>query len=172
MRVFLRLKNIIVVLFTLILFVVLLPDMASAKLQVTNNDDGTKFTRSLESLRDLDYETWQLVAYSNYSHENDFILRIVGYPGTLRIDHPTSLQVHSGLKNWNLNDITLLNPKLVNDPREAAAEFELTSLLSELTNNRPLRLMLPGVFSELPVPPYLVGEWRSLVEDSQIDEQN
>ena len=31
-----------------------------------------------------------------------------------------------------------------------------------LDKNRPLRLSLSGVFSELPVPPFVVKEWRSL----------
>ena len=31
-----------------------------------------------------------------------------------------------------------------------------------LDKNRPLRLSLSGVFSELPVPPFLVKEWRSI----------
>ncbi|MFN9945156.1 MAG: DUF3122 domain-containing protein, partial [bacterium] len=44
----------------------------------------------------------------------------------------------------------------------AAAEFDLAPLLADLTNNRPLRLELPGVFTELPVPPYVVKEWRQL----------
>ena len=33
---------------------------------------------------------------------------------------------------------------------------------ADLSNNRPLRLFLPGVFNELPVPPYVVGEWRDV----------
>ena len=31
-----------------------------------------------------------------------------------------------------------------------------------LDKNRPLRLSLSGVFSELPVPPFVVKEWRSI----------
>ena len=38
----------------------------------------------------------------------------------------------------------------------------LGPLLADLQQNRPLRLRLPGVFVELPVPPYVVAEWRSL----------
>ena len=90
------------------------------------------------------------------------VLRIVGYPGKLRLDHPVSLQVEAGRRAWALDDITLANPALATDGREAAAEFALDPLLDDLSNNRPLRLMLPGVFTELPVPPYVVGEWRSL----------
>ena len=48
------------------------------------------------------------------------------------------------------------------DAERAAAEFDLNPLLADLNQNRPLRLELPGVFVELPVPPFVVGEWRSL----------
>ena len=90
------------------------------------------------------------------------ILRVIGYPGNLRIDHPTNLQVDSGRKQWLLNDKTLLNVELANDGRQAAAEFDLNELLNSIDKNRPLRLSLSGVFSELPVPPFVVKEWRSL----------
>ena len=91
------------------------------------------------------------------------ILRVKGYPGNLRIDHPTDLRVESGRKQWILNDKTLLNTDLANDGRQAAAEFDLNELIQNIDKNRPLRLSLSGVFSELPVPPFLVKEWRSLV---------
>ena len=90
------------------------------------------------------------------------ILRVIGYPGNLRIDHPTNLQVDSGRKQWLLNDKTLLNAELANDGRQAAAEFDLNELINNIEKNRPLRLSLSGVFSELPVPPFVVKEWRSL----------
>ncbi len=89
-------------------------------------------------------------------------MRVIGYPGNLRIDHPTNLQVDSGRKQWLLNDKTLLNTELANDGRQAAAEFDLYELVNNIDKNRPLRLSLSGVFSELPVPPFVVKEWRSL----------
>ena len=117
---------------------------------------------STEFLRDLDYETWQLVAYKSSSNQEKLVLRIIGYPGNLRIDHPLSLNVESGRKSWELDDITLLNSELAEDSRQAAAEFDLDKLINDLSQNRPLRLSLQGVFSELPVPPFLVKEWRTL----------
>ena len=117
---------------------------------------------SSEFLRDLDFETWQLVAYKSPLFEDQLILRVIGYPGNLRIDHPTDLRVESGRKNWFLDDKTLLNEELANDRRQAAAEFDLDELIKNLDKNRPLRLSLSGVFSELPVPPFVVKEWRSL----------
>lgn len=130
---------------------------------------STGVVRSLETLRDLDYRSWQLVAYREGALGGPLRLRVVGYPGRVRLDHPTPLLVISGRRLWELEDVTLASPKLVNDGRDAAAEFDLQPLLADLTNNRPLRLELPGVFSELPVPPYVVAEWRQLPDWSEDD---
>ena len=124
--------------------------------------NGNLINASSEFLRDLDFETWQLVAYRSPLTEDKLILRIIGYPGNLRIDHPTNLKVVSGRKEWLLSDRTLLNVELANDGRQAAAEFDLNELLNNIDKNRPLRLSLSGVFSELPVPPFVVKEWRAL----------
>ena len=124
--------------------------------------NGELINASSEFLRDLDFETWQLVAYKSPLFEDKLILRVIGYPGNLRIDHPTDLRVESGRKQWLLDDKTLLNVELANDGRQAAAEFDLNELIQNIDKNRPLRLSLPGVFSELPVPPFLVKEWRTL----------
>ena len=123
--------------------------------------NGELINASSEFLRDLDFETWQLVAYKSPLVEDKLILRVIGYPGNLRIDHPTGLRVESGRKQWILEDKTLLNLELANDGRQAAAEFDLEELIQNIDKNRPLRLSLPGVFSELPVPPFVVQEWRS-----------
>jgi hypothetical protein len=139
------------------------PPPAQALLHNHPDETGTPVLRSLESLRDLDYQSWQLVAYREGPAGGPLTLRIVGYPGKVRLDHPTSLLVESGRLQWQLDDITLANPKLAGDGRAAAAEFNLAPLLADLDRNRPLRLQLPGVFVELPVPPYVVAEWRSLL---------
>tara|TARA_Y100001978_G_scaffold100657_1_gene90017 strand:+ start:814 stop:1320 length:507 start_codon:yes stop_codon:yes gene_type:complete len=124
--------------------------------------NGGLIQASNEFLRDLDYETWQLVAYKSASNQEKLVLRLIGYPGNLRIDHPLPLKVDSGRKKWELDDITLLNKELAEDNRQAAAEFDLDQLIQDISQNRPLRLSLDGVFSELPVPPFLVKEWRTL----------
>ena len=133
----------------------------NAELAITEID-GEEINTSAEFLRDLDFETWQLVVYKSSLEEGKLILRVIGYPGSLRIDHPQSLDVESGRKTWLLEDTTLSNIYLMNDNRQAAAEFDLDPLINDISQNRPLRLSLSGVFSELPVPPFLVKEWRSL----------
>ena len=139
----------------------LLPTKSYAEVTETEINGGL-IEASTEFLRDLDYETWQLVAYKSSNNDEKLVLRIIGYPGNLRIDHPLPLDVESGRKKWKLDDVTLLNIDLAEDGRQAAAEFDLENLLQDISQNRPLRLSLQGVFSELPVPPFLVKEWRSL----------
>ena len=138
------------------------PPPVQALLHNHPDETGTPVLRSLESLRDLDYQSWQLVAYREGPPGGPLRLRVVGFPGKVRLDHPTALLVRSGRLQWQLDDVTLANPKLAGDGRAAAAEFNLAPLLADLDRNRPLRLQLPGVFVELPVPPFVVGEWRSL----------
>ena len=101
--------------------------------------NGELLNASSEFLRDLDFETWQLVAYKSTLFEDKLILRVIGYPGNLRIDHPTELRVESGRKQWLLDDKTLLNVELANDGRQAAAEFDLDDLIQNIDKNRPLR---------------------------------
>ena len=145
----------------LIIFPLLVVPLKSYAEIAETQINGGLINASTEFLRDLDYETWQLVAYKTVNNEK-LVLRVIGYPGNLRIDHPLSLNVESGRKKWQLEDITLLNNELAEDNRQAAAEFDLEQLINDISQNRPLRLSLEGVFSELPVPPFLVKEWRNL----------
>ena len=149
--------------FPLLLLIALVFNPLKVSAEVAETEiNGDLMNASSEFLRDLDFETWQLVAYKSPLFEDKLILRVIGYPGNLRIDHPTGLRVESGRKQWFLEDQTLLNIELANDGRQAAAEFDLDELIQNIDKNRPLRLSLPGVFSELPIPPFVVKEWRSL----------
>ena len=132
--------------------------------KVTSNDQKKEIKRSLESLKDLDYQTWQIIVYPSVQDSKNLILRIVGYPGSLRIDHPTNLIVNSGRKTWDLKDITKTNKLKVETLNDSFTEFDLSPLISELDKSRPLRLRLPDLINDLPIPPYLVSEWRSLAE--------
>ena len=156
------LRRLLISLLAAVLLLLVTPNAALAQVHQHNDETGAPMLRSLESLRDLDYDSWQAVAYRTGKPGNPVVLRIVGYPGKVRLDHPVSMHVQAGVKEWDLNDITLENSALAKDGREAAAEFALDPLLNDLSNNRPLRLFLPGVFNELPVPPYVVGEWRDV----------
>ena len=135
-----------------------------ADTKVTLNDQKKEIKRSLESLRDMDYQTWQIIVFPSSKDSKNLILRIVGYPGSLRVDHPTNLIVNSGRKTWDLKDISKNIKTKVETLNDSTAEFDLSPLIAELDKNRPLRLRLPGLINDLPIPPYLVSEWRSLAE--------
>ena len=140
----------------------IIPDKTYANSKVTLNNSKIELKRSLESLQDFDYQTWQIIVYPTLKDSKELILRIVGNSGSLRIDHPTDLIVTSGIKSWNLKDITKYSKTDTEIFNDSAAEFDISPLISELDKNRPLRLRLPGLINELPIPPYLVNEWRSL----------
>lgn len=148
------------------LLALVLPPPALALLHAHPDEHGVAVVRSLESLRDLDDQSWQLVGYREGPPGGSLRLRIVGFPGKVRLDHPTPLQVQAGRSRWELVDVTLANGQLLADGRDAAAEFDLAPLLADLRRDRPLRLQLKGVFSELVVPPFVVGEWRQLPDVS------
>ena len=158
----LALRRLLCTLLVAVTLLLLTPTAVNAQVHEHQDENGAPMLRSIESLRDLDYQSWQAVAYRTGQPGNPVVLRIVGYPGKLRLEHPSPLLVQAGVKEWQLDDITLDNPALATDGREAAAEFALDPLLNDLSNNRPLRLFLPGVFNEMPVPPYVVGEWREV----------
>ena len=50
--------------------------------------NGELINASSEFLRDLDFETWQLVAYKSPLFEDKLILRVIGYPGNLGLIIP------------------------------------------------------------------------------------
>ncbi|MGC6482749.1 MAG: DUF3122 domain-containing protein [Synechococcus sp.] len=157
-----RLRRLLLSVLAAMVLLLATPGTAFAQLHDHQDDNGAPMLRSLESLRDLDDQSWQAVAYRTGQPGNPVVLRIVGYPGKVRLDHPTDLVVQAGVKEWSLPDITLDNNALASDSRDAAAEFSLDPLLNDLKNNRPLRLYLDGVLNELPVPPFVVGEWRQV----------
>ena len=100
---------------SLLLLLSLLFNPFKVSAEVTETEiNGELMNASSEFLRDLDFETWQLVAYKSPLFENKLVLRVIGYPGNLRIDHPTGLRVESGRKKWILEDKTLLNQELAN----------------------------------------------------------
>ena len=167
------LRSALVLMLALVLYT-LAPSPVLAQIQAhAAGGSGTAVVRSLESLRDVDHQSWQVVAYREGPASTSALLRLrlVGFPGKMRLDHPTSLQVRSGRREWQLVDVTLGQPQLASDGRAAAAEFDLAPLLAELDQARPLRLSLPGVFLELPVPPYVVAEWRRLPQWDQGDQR-
>ena len=61
-----------------LLVLMLTPSMAWGQVHQHENESGTAMVRSLESLRDLDYDSWQAVAYREGPPGQPGVLRIGG----------------------------------------------------------------------------------------------
>ena len=72
------------VLFSLLIFFCLAFNPIKVHAEIAETEiNGELINASSEFLRDLDFETWQLVAYNSPLFENKLILRVIGYPGNL-----------------------------------------------------------------------------------------
>ena len=87
-----------------LLALMLTPSMAWGQVH-QHEKMGAAMVRSLESLRDLDCDGWQAVAYQEGPPGQPVVLRIVGYPGKVRLNHPNAA-VLAGRREWQLGDIT------------------------------------------------------------------
>ena len=56
-----------------IVIFLLTPISTEAKLELVKDNDGREIQRSLESLRDLDYQTWQVVAYPQLENSGHMV---------------------------------------------------------------------------------------------------
>ena len=63
----------------------LTPGLAWAQVHQHENEAGVAMVRSLESLRDLDYDSWQAVAYREGPPGKPVVLRVVGYLSLIHI---------------------------------------------------------------------------------------
>lgn len=61
---------------------------AQAQIHSHGDENGVQVVRSLDSLRDLDDQSWQLVAYREGPPGGPLRLRIVSFPGRVRLEHP------------------------------------------------------------------------------------
>lgn len=122
--------------------------------------------RSVQSLRDAQEKAWQLVLYKrvNYGLIQDFHLRIVGFPGSI-LPHPIPVELYrEKLKIGVAADLTL---DWLNLP-ENVGEYDFRELITKIESNSPLRILLPREKYpiEILIPPFVVKEWRLLLEDN------
>ena len=78
--------------FAILIFLVFNPLKVFAEIAETEIN-GELITASSEFLRDLDFETWQLVAYKSPLFEDKLILRIIGSVSYTHLTLPTNREV-------------------------------------------------------------------------------
>ena len=72
------LRRLLVSLLAAVLLLLVTPNAALAQVHQHNDEAGGPMLRSLESLRDLDYDSWQAVAYRTGKPGNPVVRRFVG----------------------------------------------------------------------------------------------
>ncbi|MEB3278456.1 MAG: DUF3122 domain-containing protein [Lyngbya sp.] len=127
--------------------------------------------RSKQSLRDRQDLSWQVVLFKRikFGQVNEIHLRLVGFPGLTEFAHrePLRLTTATG-ETWLAEDVVDLS--LPNN----VGEYDVFKILQEIEKDIPLELSLPVVENQkiqLPVPPYIVKEWRKLLELNEFSYQ-
>ena len=109
----LALRRLLCTLLVAVTLLLLTPMAVSAQVHEHQDENGAPMLRSLELARSGLPE----LAGGGLPHGkpgNPVVLRIVGYPGKLRLEQLAPL-VQAGVKEWQLDDITLDNPVLATD---------------------------------------------------------
>ncbi len=119
--------------------------------------------RSVQSLRDTQEKAWQLILYKrvNSGFIQDFNLRIVGFPGSV-LPHPIPVELYREKFKLGLaEDITYQ----LNLP-ENVGEYDFREIITKIQSNSPLRILLPRQKYpiEILIPPFVIKEWRSLLD--------
>lgn len=129
--------------------------------------------RSLQTLRDRGNRAWQVVLFKRLQSGQleSLHLRLVGFPGVIELEHPQPLQMTTGTEQvWQAPD-TLRGGEFAPN----VGEYDVLAVLTQLDSNTPLRLALPvkqqAIASQFPkgviellIPPFVVQEWRQLVD--------
>ncbi|MBW4582947.1 MAG: DUF3122 domain-containing protein [Tildeniella nuda ZEHNDER 1965/U140] len=120
--------------------------------------------RSLQTLRDRTDQAWQVVFYKRMQggQTESIHLRLVGFPGGSALEHPHPLKITTGTERVWLAAETAPVTNAVN-----VAEYDLFEVMRQLNSTTPLRLTLPleGTAIELPIPPFVVEEWRQVAQE-------
>ncbi|MGC9503084.1 DUF3122 domain-containing protein [Baaleninema sp.] len=130
--------------------------------------NGDVVVRSLQSLRDTRDGSWQLVLFERLTPRGvrGIYLRVVGFPGR-RIDRETPLQLEAATgQSWEAIDRSA--SALTQEPLPAnIAQYDFESIARQLSADTAMRLSFSLINDrrpvEIPVPPVVVREWRTLL---------
>jgi Protein of unknown function (DUF3122) len=142
---------------------------AMASILRTADTSGAIVVQSRRTVRDPARQSWQVIAYKRVQPnglDQSMYLRLVGFSNRIEIAHsqPIILMDVQG-HMWTAADVS--DQILVTSPQPTVGQYQLQSVLSELSAYQPLRLEVPTQNGEaivLRIPPALIQEWQSIAQ--------
>jgi hypothetical protein len=125
--------------------------------------------RSQQSLQDDRDRAWQLILFKRMKlgQLDSVHLRLVGFPGKTEVARTQPLKITTRSKEvWTANNLVEQLELPVN-----VGEYDLLKVMAQLDTDLPLQLELSlhnGEATKLLVPPFVVREWRSLMDEVEI----
>jgi Protein of unknown function (DUF3122) len=149
------------------LLLVCTPLPALATITQLEEYPGQMLYQSRQNLQDQTGQSWQAIAFTRIHPQgrSTVSLRLVGFPGTVELDHAQPLTLTISSKgNLTARDISSEisqdSPTLAN-----VAEYDIKSVLPQLKSETPLQLILPvvtGAAIELKIPSAAIEEWQTI----------
>jgi hypothetical protein len=157
-------KNILFFLVLILILLVNFPSSVSATLRQHQDAPGVMRYHSQISTRDNTGHPWQVILYKkiNPGKSADQHLRLVGFPGVVEFLHPQVLEIET--KDGQL----LIAPDVYaqKSPAASVGEYQLTSILSQIPADSPLKLYLPVTDKQrlsITISESAITEWQLLL---------
>lgn len=144
---------------------------AQARLQEIEEAPEQMVYQSRQAVRDQQNQTWQIIAYQRVKagQISDPYLRVVGFPGIVRIDAELPLIMSNAL-----GDRFAAPPAFDNlftdttHPESHIAQYDLADVIPRLNIAVPLRLEIPSPEKAvINISPSALFEWQNLSRTSQ-----
>ncbi len=166
-RLFTRLLMLVIVTGAIALGFVTLP--AHAALRQLEEAPGQTVYQSRQTLQDQHSNSWQAIAFKRIQPNGaaTIYLRLVGFPGTVELDHTRPLGLTNSLgKTWTAADVSQQMFTDATHSESNIGQYDLQPILMQLEPTVPLQLDLPtlnGTETRLNIPSALIEEWRSML---------
>lgn len=145
---------------------------AAAAIRQLEEAPGQIVYQSRQTLKDQHGNSWQTIAFKRMRADDNsqFELRLVGFPGQVKLDRAQPLTVTNSL-GTNLRAANTSSDIFAEgtQPEPNVGQYDLQPLLPQLKAEIPLKLTVPTLQNEavrLAVPPSLIQEWQTVANYS------
>jgi hypothetical protein len=139
---------------------------SDALLRQHHDFPGVLRYHSQVSIKDEQRYTWQVLLFKqNYQNAvKDLRLRLVGFPGVVKLAHPQPLEIITAQGKL----LSASDAYAENAPAANVGEYNVTDVLCKLPTTDALKLSVPISFGQpslLNIPNTVVTEWQLLITD-------